>query len=51
MRHVGPGGQSVSGEFIAYHYYDATADGAQTLGLQRLSWTKDGWPALSEGKD
>jgi arabinan endo-1,5-alpha-L-arabinosidase len=49
--HVGPGGQSVSGKFIAYHYYDATADGAQTLGLQRLSWTKDGWPALSDGKD
>jgi arabinan endo-1,5-alpha-L-arabinosidase len=43
---VGPGGQSVSRGVLAYHYYDATADGAPRLALQRLSWTADGWPDL-----
>ncbi len=45
--HIGPGGQSVSKEIIAYHYYDAKAKGAPTLGLQRVSWAEDGWPELS----
>jgi arabinan endo-1,5-alpha-L-arabinosidase len=49
---VGPGGQSVSEEILAYHYYDATAEGAPRLGLQRLSWDDDGWPELrSEDED
>jgi arabinan endo-1,5-alpha-L-arabinosidase len=42
----GPGGQSVSEEIMAYHYYDATADGAPKLALQRVSWGEDGWPRL-----
>jgi len=44
---VGPGGQSVSDEVIAYHYYDASADGAPRLGLQPVVWGDDGWPELS----
>jgi arabinan endo-1,5-alpha-L-arabinosidase len=41
---VGPGGQSMSGGVLAYHYYDAAANGATRLALQRVSWTADGWP-------
>lgn len=43
---VGPGGQSVVGEFIAFHYYDATTGGTPTLGLRRLAWV-DGWPVIA----
>ncbi|OLT15480.1 arabinan endo-1,5-alpha-L-arabinosidase [Pseudonocardia sp. CNS-139] len=43
---VGPGGQSVSGPTIAYHYYDATAGGAYRMALRRIGWTGDGWPVL-----
>jgi arabinan endo-1,5-alpha-L-arabinosidase len=44
---IGPGGQSVSEEILAYHYYDAAADGAPRLALARLSWSSDdGWPEL-----
>ena len=46
---VGPGGESVSGGVVAYHYYDGAADGSPTLGLRRLSWTDDGWPQLKAG--
>ncbi len=45
---VGPGGQSVSDGYIAYHYYDATADGASKLAIRRLTWTADGWPRLAD---
>lgn len=44
---VGPGGQSVSDEIIAYHYYDASAGGAPRLALQPVVWGDDGWPELS----
>ncbi|WP_461163254.1 arabinan endo-1,5-alpha-L-arabinosidase [Arthrobacter sp. R4-81] len=40
---VGPGGQSVSGDTLAFHYYDAKLDGAFRLGLLNLQWV-DGWP-------
>lgn len=40
---IGPGGQSVSQDVLAYHYYDANAQGTPTLGLQKLRWV-DGWP-------
>ncbi|WP_454041402.1 glycoside hydrolase family 43 protein [Cellulosimicrobium sp. Marseille-Q8652] len=45
---VGPGGQSVFDDVLAFHYYDAS--NAQvpyfpTLGLQRLAWV-DGWPVV-----
>lgn len=41
---VGPGGQSVHGDMLAFHWYDAHADGTPTLGLLPLVW-KDGWPS------
>lgn len=42
---VGPGGQSVSGGLLAFHYYDQQLDGAFRLGLTPLMW-KDGWPTV-----
>jgi arabinan endo-1,5-alpha-L-arabinosidase len=46
---IGPGGESVSNEVVAYHYYDGKADGASKLGLRRLSWGDDGWPRIPAG--
>ncbi|WP_461188443.1 arabinan endo-1,5-alpha-L-arabinosidase [Arthrobacter sp. Z4-13] len=40
---VGPGGQSVSGNTLAFHYYAEELDGAFRLGLADLEW-EDGWP-------
>ncbi|MFC9628880.1 hypothetical protein ACFTY8_06220 [Streptomyces mirabilis] len=33
-------------DWLAYHYYDADDSGTPKLGLNRLSWTKDGWPSV-----
>ena len=44
---VGPGGESIAGGAIAYHYYDATAGGVPRLGMRALNWTADGWPQLT----
>lgn len=43
---VGPGGQSVSGGVMAFHYYDAAAGGTPTLALRELAWD-EGWPVLT----
>jgi arabinan endo-1,5-alpha-L-arabinosidase len=43
---VGPGGESVSGGILAFHYYDADEGGAFKLGLIRLTW-KDGRPVAA----
>jgi arabinan endo-1,5-alpha-L-arabinosidase len=47
---VGPGGPAIlgddDGDILVYHYYDGNAGGATRLGLNRLSWADDGWPAL-----
>jgi arabinan endo-1,5-alpha-L-arabinosidase len=42
---IGPGGQSVSGGMLAFHWYDGAAEGVPTLGILPLEWT-DGWPAV-----
>ena len=42
---VGPGGQSVSGGLLAFHWYDADLDGQFRLGLLPLQW-RDGWPRV-----
>jgi arabinan endo-1,5-alpha-L-arabinosidase len=39
----GPGGESVTGDTLAFHYYDAADAGAPHLGLGRLAF-RDGWP-------
>jgi arabinan endo-1,5-alpha-L-arabinosidase len=44
---IGPGGQSISGEHIAYHFYDARTDGAPQLAVREVSWTEEGWPELT----
>jgi arabinan endo-1,5-alpha-L-arabinosidase len=44
---IGPGGQSVFGDILAHHYYDANAGGDFRLGLRRIRWTPDGWPRLT----
>jgi arabinan endo-1,5-alpha-L-arabinosidase len=31
-------------DYIVYHAYDANNKGRPTLRIQRLGWTKDGWP-------
>jgi arabinan endo-1,5-alpha-L-arabinosidase len=51
---VGPGGQSVftdtgadgtqSLPTLVYHYYDGNNSGTDTLGINRLGFTSDGWP-------
>ncbi|MRG61159.1 family 43 glycosylhydrolase [Agromyces sp. CFH 90414] len=41
---IGPGGQSVFGDTLALHYYDARLDGAFQLALVPLRWDAEGWP-------
>jgi arabinan endo-1,5-alpha-L-arabinosidase len=45
---VGPGGESYSNGYLAWHFYDANVGGATTLAIQKLGWTKDGWPTLAQ---
>ncbi|MFI6486131.1 arabinan endo-1,5-alpha-L-arabinosidase [Streptomyces sp. NPDC050564] len=49
-RFVGTGGESVfrdeGQDWLAYHYYDADDNGTPKLGLNRLSWHKNGWPGV-----
>ena len=42
---IGPGGQSLSGGYLAFHYYDGDADGMFRLGLLPIEW-HDGWPVV-----
>ncbi|WP_341977357.1 arabinan endo-1,5-alpha-L-arabinosidase [Microbacterium sp. LWO13-1.2] len=44
---VGPGGQSVFEDMLAFHFYDGAADGIPTLGLRPLTW-RDGWPEVAD---
>lgn len=50
-RYVGTGGQSVlrdrGRDVLVYHYYDADDAGVPKLGLNPLSWGKDGWPVVT----
>ncbi|WP_180687244.1 arabinan endo-1,5-alpha-L-arabinosidase [Streptomyces gossypiisoli] len=49
-RFIGTGGQSVfkdrGRDVLAYHYYDADDEGTPKLGLNALSWKKNGWPVV-----
>lgn len=50
-RYIGPGHPGIMNDngtnWFTFHYYDALANGAPLLGLMRLYWTDDGWPALT----
>lgn len=45
---IGPGGASVAGDWIAYHYYDADHGGDFRLAVEKLGWPDDGWPRLTQ---
>jgi len=45
-REIGPGGQSVSRGYLAYHFYDRDSGGATTLGIRQIRWGPGGWPTL-----
>ena len=44
---IGPGGQSVSNGYLAFHYYDAAAGGDFRLDIRELAWDDDGWPVAT----
>lgn len=46
----GPGGPTVTGDLLGYHYYDAGANGDFKLGLRTIVW-KDGWPSVAAPTD
>ena len=48
---VGPGGQSYSNGYLAFHYYATSLDGTPQLGLREVAWTDDGWPVLAAEGD
>jgi arabinan endo-1,5-alpha-L-arabinosidase len=43
---IGPGGESASNGYLAWHYYDGAAAGAPRLAISRLDWDADGWPVV-----
>ena len=47
---TGPGGQSVFGDYLAFHYYDGSNEEIPyfpTLGVQKINWV-DGWPEFDQ---
>ena len=50
-RFVGPGHPGILNDngtnWFTYHYYDAKNNGTATVGMNRLDWTNDGWPAVT----
>jgi arabinan endo-1,5-alpha-L-arabinosidase len=36
----GPGGPSIAGDFLAYHYYDGTLNGDFRLSIRRIVWMR-----------
>jgi len=50
-RFIGPGHAAIMNDngtnWFTYHYYDALNNGLPTVGMNRIYWTTDGWPALT----
>ncbi len=46
----GPGGADASTGLLAYHWYDAEANGDFRLGIRTIDWD-DGWPTVSASTD
>jgi arabinan endo-1,5-alpha-L-arabinosidase len=44
----GPGGESIFGDLMAYHFYDGTANGDFRLSIRRIGWSDDGWPVVAD---
>lgn len=44
---IGPGGQSVSGNHIAFHFYDEGRNGDFQLAIRELGWNDEGWPVVA----
>lgn len=44
---IGPGGQSFSEGYLAFHYYDGPAAGIPQLAIRELAWDGDGWPVAT----
>ena len=48
---IGPGHAGLYSEgaatWLSYHYYDGADHGRPKLGIRRLTWSADGWPALA----
>ncbi|MEP6480272.1 MAG: arabinan endo-1,5-alpha-L-arabinosidase [Rhodoglobus sp.] len=43
---IGPGGESASGGYLAFHYYDGDNGGATHLEIRPITWGPDGWPSI-----
>jgi arabinan endo-1,5-alpha-L-arabinosidase len=43
----GPGGESVYGDLLAFHFYDGTANGDFRLGIRQIEWSEDDWPIVA----
>jgi arabinan endo-1,5-alpha-L-arabinosidase len=50
-RYIGPGQAAIMNDngtnWFTFHYYDGNNGGAPTLGLMRVNWLTNGWPALT----
>jgi arabinan endo-1,5-alpha-L-arabinosidase len=46
----GPGGESASPYLLAYHWYDAAANGDFRLGIRTIRWVND-WPVVAARDD
>jgi arabinan endo-1,5-alpha-L-arabinosidase len=48
---VGPGGQSYSRGYLAFHYYDASLGGDFQLAIRELAWDDEGWPVATTAQE
>jgi len=48
---IGPGGQSYSDGYLAFHYYDGDLGGTPQLAIREVFWTEDGWPVLRTAEE
>jgi autotransporter-associated beta strand protein len=50
-KYIGPGQVGImpqgNVDWMSYHYYDGTNNGAPTYALQQLYWTNNSWPTLT----
>jgi len=44
---VGPGGESYSNGYLAFHYYATHLGGDFQLAIRKVAWDADGWPVLT----